>query len=57
MSSWLQSLLSAAQSMSPWEVAAVIFAITYLLLAIRENVLCWYFAFISTAIYTVKQRP
>jgi len=53
MSSWLQSLLSAAQSMSSWEVAAVIFAITYLLLAIRENVLCWYFAFISTAIYTV----
>jgi nicotinamide mononucleotide transporter len=53
MSTWLQSLASAAQSMSPWEVAAVIFAIFYLLLAIRENVLCWFFAFISTAIYTV----
>jgi nicotinamide mononucleotide transporter len=39
--------------MSPWELLAVIFAIAYLLLAVRENVLCWFFAFISTAIYTV----
>ena len=31
----------------------MIFAITYLLLAVRENVLCWLFAFISTAIFTV----
>jgi nicotinamide mononucleotide transporter len=53
MSSWMQSLVSAVQSMSPWEVAAVIFAIAYLLLAVRENILCWLFAFISTAIYTV----
>jgi nicotinamide mononucleotide transporter len=53
MSSWLQSLLTTAQSMSPWEGAAVIFAIAYLLLAVREKVLCWLFAFISTAIYTV----
>jgi nicotinamide mononucleotide transporter len=53
MSNWLQSLLAAVQSMSPWEAAAVIFAITYLLLAVRENVLCWLFAFISTAIFTV----
>jgi nicotinamide mononucleotide transporter len=53
MSDWLQSLLSAAQLMSPWEFAAVVFAILYLLLAVRENVLCWFFAFISTAIFTV----
>ena len=53
MSDWLQSLLSAAQLMSPWEFAAVIFAIIYLLLAVRENVLCWLFAFISTAIFTI----
>ena len=39
--------------MSLWELAAVIFAITYVLLAVRENVLCWLFAFVSTAIYTV----
>ena len=53
MGAWLQSLLSSAQSMSPWEAVAVIFAIAYLLLAIRENILCWLFAFISTAIYTI----
>ena len=53
MGDWLQSLITAAQSMSPWEVAAVIFAIAYLLLAVRENILCWLFAFLSTVIYTV----
>jgi len=53
MASWLQSLLDAVLAMSPWEVAAVVFAIAYLLLAVRENILCWLFAFISTAIYTV----
>jgi nicotinamide mononucleotide transporter len=52
MSDWLSSLLST-QSMSPWEAVAVIFAIAYLLLAVRENVLCWLFAFLSTAIYTI----
>lgn len=53
METWLQSLQAAWQTMSPWEIAAVVFAITYLLLAVRENILCWVFAFISTAIYTV----
>ncbi len=53
MNSWLQSLLSTAQSMSPWEIAAVIFAVFYVLLAVKENVLCWLFALMSTAIYTV----
>ncbi len=42
--------------MSPWEGAAVVFAIVYLLLAVRENVWCWFFAFVSTAIYTVLFR-
>ena len=53
MNDWLQSLLDAASSMSPWEFVAVIFAIAYLLLAVRENIWCWLFAFMSTAIYTV----
>jgi nicotinamide mononucleotide transporter len=53
VNSWLQSLLDAVLAMSPWEAAAVVFAIAYLLLAVRENILCWLFAFISTAIYTV----
>lgn len=53
MNAWLESLINGAQSMSPWEAVAVIFAIAYLLLAVRENILCWLFAFMSTAIYTV----
>lgn len=53
MSAWLQSLITGAQSMSPWEAVAVIFAIAYLFLAVREKILCWLFAFMSTAIYTV----
>ena len=36
---------------SPSEIAAVIFAILYLLLAIRENIWCWLCAGVSTAIY------
>jgi len=53
MESWLQTVLTAAQSMSLMEVTAVVFAMAYLLLAVRENVLCWLFAFLSTAIYTI----
>ena len=53
MDNWLQTVLAAAQSMSLLEVTAVVFAMAYLLLAVRENVLCWLFAFLSTAIYTV----
>ncbi len=33
------------------EAAAVILGITYLLLAVKENLWCWYAAFASTAIY------
>ena len=36
-----------------FEAAAVILAIAYLLLATRENILCWPCALLSTAIYTV----
>ena len=39
--------------MSPWEGLAVVLALAYLLLATKENILCWYCALISTAIYTV----
>jgi len=33
------------------EIIAVVFAIAYLLLAIRQNIWCWFCAGISTAIY------
>ena len=48
----MQTLLSAAQGMSVWEAFAVVLAIAYLVLAVRERLLCWYCAFVSTAIYT-----
>ncbi len=35
------------------ESLAVILAVAYLLLAARENILCWYCAFASSAIYSV----
>ena len=34
------------------EIFAVFFAVTYLILAVRQNIFCWYAAFFSTAIYT-----
>ncbi len=45
--------LATVTTMSPWEGAAVALAIAYLVLATRENSLCWYCALISTGIYTV----
>ena len=38
---------------SPWELAAVILAVAYLALVIRENIWCWYAAFVSAAIFLV----
>jgi nicotinamide mononucleotide transporter len=38
-------------ALSPVEGVAVIAAIAYLLLAIRQSILCWFFALVSTAIY------
>ena len=47
---WLQ-ILAAWQAQSGLEIIAVVAAILYLVLAIRENIWCWLFAFISTSIY------
>ncbi|MBN8430735.1 nicotinamide mononucleotide transporter [Microbulbifer salipaludis] len=46
-----EAIASAYAAMTLWEVAAVLLALAYLLLAMRENILCWYAAFASTAIY------
>jgi nicotinamide mononucleotide transporter len=51
--SWATLLQQAWQAMSGWEMAAVFLSISYLLLALRENSLCWYAAFASTLIYMV----
>lgn len=43
-----QTLLAS----SPWELAAMILALAYLLLAVRQIIWCWAAAFVSTIIYT-----
>ena len=47
------ALLAGLQAMSAWEAAAVILAVIYLLLAIRQNAWCWPAALISAGIYLV----
>ena len=44
-------LIDQAQAFSLLELVAVVFAIAYLLLAIRQNIWCWLCAGVSTAIY------
>jgi nicotinamide mononucleotide transporter len=39
--------------MSTWEAIAMILAIAYILLAIKQSLWCWYAAFVSTLIYSV----
>ena len=51
MRSLLDTLLAQAAAWSTLEVIAVIAAILYLLLAIRQHIACWIFALLSTAIY------
>ena len=51
MASLLARLLDQAQAFSALEVIAVMLAIGYLLLAIRQNIWCWLCAGVSTAIY------
>lgn len=47
----MDKLLPALQAMSLWELTAVVLAIAYLLLALRQQRACWVAAFISTSIY------
>jgi len=47
----IASALTAVVVKSPWEIVAVVLAIAYLVLAIRQNIWCWAAAFASTAIY------
>ncbi len=46
-------LNDAFKSMSAWEITAVVLALAYLVLAIRENIACWFAAILSTSIYIV----
>jgi nicotinamide mononucleotide transporter len=49
----LAGLFDAVAAASPWEAAAVLLAIAYLALAIRQSRWCWPAAIASTAIYVV----
>ena len=52
MTSLFATFLEQVRGLSVLEAIAVVAAIVYLLLAIRQNIGCWYFAGISTAIYS-----
>jgi nicotinamide mononucleotide transporter len=47
-----QGVTTALQAMSFLEVIAVLLGLAYLILAMKENSLCWYAAFVSTAIFS-----
>jgi len=47
----LAQLLDDARAFSQLEIVAVLLAVAYLLLAIRQSIWCWYCAGVSTAIY------
>ncbi len=49
----LESIVNAFAVMSSWEILAVIFGIAYVLLAAKESLWTWLFAFLSTIIYTL----
>jgi len=49
---WQNQIIEAWAALSNWEIAAVLLAVAYLLLAVRQNRLCWIAALVSTAIYT-----
>ena len=52
----MEALTAWLSGVSGWESAAVLSALAYLILAARESNWCWYFAFASTAIYSVLFR-
>ena len=51
MADFLSSALSEFHQNSLLELIAVVLAIAYLLLAVRQHIACWYAAFMSTAIF------
>ncbi len=51
MTEILNTIVSQFQQNSLLELTAVVFAVAYLLLAVKDNVLCWSAALVSTAIF------
>ena len=52
-SAFIDRVLAAVDAMPAWELLAVVLALAYLLLAMKERIECWYAALVSTSIYTV----
>jgi len=53
MSEFIDGFARALINISPWEAIAVLLAIAYLLLAMRQSLWCWLAAFVSTLIYAI----
>jgi len=53
MIDFVQKGINELLASSGWELAAVILAVAYILLAMKQSQWCWPAAFINTAIYTV----
>ncbi len=51
MNEVLATAFAQLQQSSLLELAAVVLAVVYLILAVKQNIACWYAAFISTAIF------
>ncbi len=51
MNEIINKISSGFWAQSGLEVVAVICAVLYLVLVVKENIWCWFFAFISTAIF------
>ena len=49
----MQTMFGEMQAMTLWESLAVILALAYLILAMKENIWCWSAALISSGIYMV----
>lgn len=49
----MSELLAQVRELSPWETAAALIGLAYLLLAVRRSLWCWLCAFTSTSIYLV----
>ena len=49
----LDSIVAAFAAMPMWELIAVVFGIAYVLLAAKESLWTWFFAFFGTLIYTI----
>lgn len=52
MDEFYNGVIMASQAMSIWEVLGVLLGLAYLALAMNQNILCWYAAFGSTAIFS-----